>query len=322
MPGRQSLQPFLEVNPLAGHSTPNELLTALLADWQLLLQGWASSGRLTAAAQEALLLNGVPQALKELVAQWSAGVFTGIPPIVLMPASAMPGAAGAYAISTGNIYLNQDWLAEASAAQVIAVLTEELGHHLDGLLNVEDTPGDEGAIFAAVVLGQELSASRLAQLKAEDDHKIITLNDEVIAIEQANTVNQPYLVADINQTSFGSSPSNFIKVGGILYFTANDDINGSELWKADPATGVVSLLEVNPGNSSSSISNLTDVNGTLYFQAYDNTNGYELWKVGTNGTPTRIDLGSGSSSPNYLTNVNGTLYFTGGGLQWRELCWK
>jgi ELWxxDGT repeat protein len=127
------------------------------------------------------------------------------------------------------------------------------------------------------------------------------------------TNNEPYLVADINQNSVDSNPRNFIKVGGVLYFTANNDINGTELWKADPATGVVTLLEINPSSSSSNINYLTDVNGTLYFQAYDNTNDYELWKIGTNGILTRIDLGLGSSSPNYLTNVNGTLYFTATG---------
>ena len=126
-------------------------------------------------------------------------------------------------------------------------------------------------------------------------------------------VNETYLVADINQNNFGSSPSNFIKVGGVLYFTANDDVNGTELWKTDPTTGVVTLLEINPGSSSTYINYLTDVNGTLYFQAYDTTNGYELWKIGSDGTPTRIDLGSGSSSPNDLTNVNGTFYFTAQG---------
>ena len=60
----------------------------------------------------------------------------------------MPGAAGAYAISTGTIYVNQDWLKTASYDWVMAVLTEELGHHLDGLLNTVDTPGDEGEFFA------------------------------------------------------------------------------------------------------------------------------------------------------------------------------
>jgi hypothetical protein len=34
----------------------------------------------------------------------------------------------------------------------MAVLTEELGHHLDELLNVTDTPGDEGKTFGALLL--------------------------------------------------------------------------------------------------------------------------------------------------------------------------
>ncbi len=174
---------------MAGHSTPSELLTALLTDWQLLLQGWSTSGRLTAAAQEALLLGGVPQALEELVAQWSAGVFTGIPPIVLMPASAMSGAAGAYAISTGNIYLNQDWLAEASAAQVIAVLTEELGHHLDGLLNVEDTPGDEGVWFSKFLTDNNLDANAIFALRNQTDVSRISVSGALVAAELAAAPN-------------------------------------------------------------------------------------------------------------------------------------
>lgn len=64
----------------------------------------------------------------------------------------MPGAAGAYAISTGTIYLNQDWLQTASHDWVMAVLTEELGHHLDGLFHDVDTTGDEGSLFANLVM--------------------------------------------------------------------------------------------------------------------------------------------------------------------------
>jgi hypothetical protein len=40
----------------------------------------------------------------------------------------------------------------------MAVLTEELGHHLDGLLNVVDTPGDEGEYFANLVMGTKSNA--------------------------------------------------------------------------------------------------------------------------------------------------------------------
>ena len=161
---------------MAGNSNPSELLTALLPDWHLLLQDWSASGRLMAAAQEALLLNGEPQALEELVAQWSAGDFSGLPPIVLLPSSSMPGAAGAYAISTGTIYLNQDWLTTASAAQAMAVLTEELGHHLDGLLNVVDTPGDEGQNFSAL-LSQIQSINPLNSHELDNDSIPINVNN-------------------------------------------------------------------------------------------------------------------------------------------------
>ena len=68
----------------------------------------------------------------------------------------MPEAAGAYALGTGTIFLNREWLERASHEQALAVLTEELGHHLDGLLNSSDTPGDEGERFAALLLGHRL----------------------------------------------------------------------------------------------------------------------------------------------------------------------
>ncbi|MFM7548988.1 MAG: hypothetical protein ACKO8I_08955 [Cyanobacteriota bacterium] len=106
-------------------------------------------GSISRAAQDALQLDGEPALLSELISQWAAGEFSGLPPVELLPAASMAGAAGAYALSTGRIYLNADWLAKASAAQVLAVLSEELGHHLDGLLNASDTPGDEGELFAA-----------------------------------------------------------------------------------------------------------------------------------------------------------------------------
>jgi hypothetical protein len=161
------------------------LLDNLLGDWKKLLTDWAGSGTLTRAASEALLLKAEPALLKKLVAQWSHGDFSGLPPIVLLPASSMPGAAGAYAISTGTIYLNQDWLAGASAAQAIAVLTEELGHHLDGLLNVVDTPGDEGEYFSVFLREDELTDSQKEGLRAENDSVAIKVGNKTLEVEYA-----------------------------------------------------------------------------------------------------------------------------------------
>ena len=109
-------------------TTAETLLNGLLPEWHLLLQSWSASGRLNAAAQEALLLNGQPRALTDLTNQWAAGEFGGLPPIVLLSAADINGAMGAYAMSTGTIYLNADWLAGANKEQVLAALTEELGH--------------------------------------------------------------------------------------------------------------------------------------------------------------------------------------------------
>jgi hypothetical protein len=161
-------------------STADELLTSLLPEWHLLLQGWSADGSLVAAAQEALMIWDEPPALRDLVTQWSSGDFTGIPPIVLLSSADMNGAMGAYAISTGTIYLNADWLATASKDQINAVLTEELGHHLDGSLNAVETPGDEGEYFASLLTHKEPSYGI-----ASDDTVAIKVEGALINAEAA-----------------------------------------------------------------------------------------------------------------------------------------
>ena len=108
-------------------TTSSSLLADLLPEWHLVLQGWSADGRLTAAAQRALLLNREPEALTRLIHQWAAGEFGALPPFVLLSSADINGAMGAYAISTSTIYLNADWLAGATKEQAIAVLTEDSG---------------------------------------------------------------------------------------------------------------------------------------------------------------------------------------------------
>jgi hypothetical protein len=98
-------------------STTEPLPLNLHQDWKLKLREWAADGSLGAAAEAAFRLDGRPEKLAALIRQWAAGDFSALPPIVLLPARAMPGAADAYAISTGTIYLNKDWLAGVSACR-------------------------------------------------------------------------------------------------------------------------------------------------------------------------------------------------------------
>lgn len=125
-----------------------------------MLTSWAADGSLGAAAREALRLDGEHAQLTALISQWAAGDFSGLPPIEVQEGSVLPGAAGAYAISTGTIYLNGDCLATAGEDQVIAVLSEELGHYLDGILH------DQNRYGHIQVAGQHLSTDNSAIAKS------------------------------------------------------------------------------------------------------------------------------------------------------------
>ncbi|MFM6748671.1 MAG: Calx-beta domain-containing protein, partial [Dolichospermum sp.] len=91
---------------------------------------------------------------------------------------------GAYASSNNQIYLSANFLATSTAEAISAVLLEEIGHFIDAHINLSDSAGDEGAIFAALVQGNSLDTTTLQALKAEDDSGIINLEGEAITVEQ------------------------------------------------------------------------------------------------------------------------------------------
>ena len=91
------------------------------------------------------------------------------PDILVAPHSlATHGAHGAYAASEQTIYLADSLLQRPD--DLLSVLLEELGHWVDHQVNAVDTAGDEGAMFAALVQGQQLSAAQWSMLQTEDDH--------------------------------------------------------------------------------------------------------------------------------------------------------
>jgi ELWxxDGT repeat protein len=103
-------------------------------------------------------------------------------------------------------------------------------------------------------------------------------------------------------------------VGNTLFFRADNEVNGSELWKSDgTAAGTVLVKDIRPG-SSSSPSNLTAVGNTLFFSANNGVNGEELWKSDGTAAGTvlvkDISPGSSSSFPRNLTAVGNTLFFS------------
>jgi ELWxxDGT repeat protein len=121
------------------------------------------------------------------------------------------------------------------------------------------------------------------------------------------------LVKDINptgssRTSAGGFQMDMAVLNGILYFGADDGVNGAELWRSDGSdAGTVMVKDIHPGTNpviganSSYPAYLSVANGSLFFQAQDATHGAELWKSdGTAaGTVLVKDINPTGSSRSY-----------------------
>lgn len=122
----------------------------------------------------------LPQA-PSLVQQFIEGRM--LPKIAVLPTADL-AAQGAYAAQNETIYLAKELFGQPE--KLLQVFMEELGHFIDDHRGATDAPGDEGALFAAEVLGEELTETAIAALKAEDDTGTLTLGDQTLQVEQAD----------------------------------------------------------------------------------------------------------------------------------------
>ncbi|NCQ97766.1 MAG: hyalin, partial [Microcystis aeruginosa W11-06] len=118
------------------------------------------------------------------------------------------------------------------------------------------------------------------------------------------------LVGDIRPGSSSSDPQNLRVVGSTLYFTADDGVNGGELWQSDgTAAGTVLVKDIRPGSYGSYPFSLTAVGNTLFFTANDGVNGWELWALNV-GTPAIPTLAIAATSANQTEGNSGSKAFT------------
>ncbi|MEM1171335.1 MAG: hypothetical protein AAGJ08_20210 [Cyanobacteria bacterium P01_H01_bin.35] len=121
--------------------------------------------------------------------QWLAGDFSQIPEIEVVSTDDIAGADGAFAGATETIYISQEWL-ELNASNpgaITSVVLEEIGHYVDYEINIVDAIGDEGAIFSAVVRGEELSSTEVEALKTEDDQLIVNVDGRSVLLEHSSS---------------------------------------------------------------------------------------------------------------------------------------
>lgn len=121
--------------------------------------------------------------LEPLSQQWATGKFTDLPAVGILPAADFNNASGAFSQQTNSIYLSDRYL--SNHQKITRILLEEIGHFVDSRINQIDTPGDEGAIFAALVQNETLDAGKLERLKNESDRITITVDGQTISAEAA-----------------------------------------------------------------------------------------------------------------------------------------
>jgi ELWxxDGT repeat protein len=145
-----------------------------------------------------------------------------------------------------------------------------------------------------------------------------------------------HLVKDIN-TQTDANPVNpglninsddaYAILNNIMYFSANDGVNGAELWRSDgTAAGTFMVKDIEPGSNGSNPSEITVSANKIIFSTQNKiTFNYALWVSDGTAAGTSIlksnllGSGPGVNSMYELTNVAGTVYFF---LNYNSQLWK
>lgn len=105
------------------------------------------------------------------------------------------------------------------------------------------------------------------------------------------------LIKDISAGPASSSPANFVRVGALAYFTADDGVHGEELWRTDgtaDGTRLVSDLNALDGSRPLQVTALAD--GSLIFTADDGVHGRKPWVISPGGALSSLgDISKGST---------------------------
>ncbi|NER78777.1 MAG: hypothetical protein F6K42_04205, partial [Leptolyngbya sp. SIO1D8] len=257
-----------------GSNAAFHTLNNALLDMQDLLQSFARNSGFQADVLAPVFGTKVDlQVLEQLSWQIAQGNFSALPKIEIRSRNNLSGARGAYVAQTDTIYLAQDFLENATAGQIVAVLLEEIGHSIDARINSGDSAGDEGAIFSAIVRDVALNEAQLQAWQQEDDTISVEINGQPFTAEASTfTVDTLTDVTDSGDglTSLREALASAVS-GDVITFDGS--LSGSTITLAGTELAVTTSLTIdgdlnNDGtpditvdaNDSSRVFNVTDSN--------------------------------------------------------------
>ncbi|EFA71153.1 SBBP repeat-containing protein [Cylindrospermopsis raciborskii] len=267
--------------------------------------------------------------------QWQKGDFSQLPQIEIVDSGILGDGNGAYSSSENRIYLSSKLIEKGTLGLVSKVLIEEIGHYVDAYINTVDSPGDEGAIFAALVLGEGLNKDEISRLEAEEDLASVTIDGKTVEVEKNGSILPVVAWTRLLGTSgidFGADLT--VGTDGSLYivgftegnldgsnrglqdaFIAKYDENGTNVWKkqfgtvagdiADAVTisgdGFIYVAGVTGGNLGGQ--NSTGLGA--FIRKYD-PDGNEVWTQ-------LVDINTGSRNIAYavVAGSDSSIYISG-----------
>ena len=301
-------------------------ISSLLTTSQYLLQNFIINQGFTSENFTLAFGNGFNHlALENLAQQLIQGDFSSLPTVDIKSQSELGGANGVYVAELNKIFLAQEFIDNAPESQIIAVILEEYGHGIDHLINFQDSQGDEGFIFSALVRGESLTDEQLALARAENDQVEVVIDRQVHQAEANTSLVVDTLVDENDGIGVGGislrEALGAIADGGTITFAdsiANGTIilNGTELVinKSVTIDGDTDNITVS-GNNNSRVFNIDD--GDINIQQVVNISGLTITKGRTNfggGIDNRenLTLNNSTISGNYATNEGGGIFNVSG----------
>jgi Ca2+-binding RTX toxin-like protein len=153
----------------------------------------------------------------------AAGDFSALPPATFLPPADMPGLWGGYSRSLRRIFLSSD----CPQGLLAATFLEEVGHFFDHALCASETPGDEGAPFAAAVLGTGSTESERSAWLAEESLHPVNHGGRFVLVEAApknrGSGNQKDRTTGGNRTN-PSTPGTTTSADGNVVYANKDSV--------------------------------------------------------------------------------------------------
>lgn len=146
---------------------------------------------------------------------------------------------------------------------------------------------------------------------------ILSLYDSAYNYElwKIDSTFSPILIKDLNKCQMQANPNQLTVFNDQIIFSADDGVNGREIWLSKGANQQTTMLkDIRSGSKSSYPKDFKVLNSLLFFAADDGVHGEELWKTdGTAiGTELLLDLNPDTlnASPSNFNIVNNYLVFS------------